>query len=60
MGRRGMDMQFAELAPEGEMLLRRDVLIAEKNRQFWRRAVDLDPSWLDSETADRRPISPRR
>ncbi|MHC2381790.1 hypothetical protein ACVIHA_006188 [Bradyrhizobium liaoningense] len=41
--RRGrMDMQFAELAAEGEMLLRRDVLIAEEDHEvFGKRAMDL-------------------
>jgi hypothetical protein len=42
MGRGGMDMQFAEPAAEGEMLLRRDVLGAEKDYEvFGERAVDL-------------------
>src|ERR1700676_100972 len=37
----GMDVQFAEFAAEGEMLLRRDVLVAEKNHEiFGKRAVD--------------------
>ena len=42
MGRGGMDVQFAELAPEGEMLLRRDVLVAKEDHEiFGQRAVDL-------------------
>ncbi len=42
MGCGGMDMQLAELAPEGEMLLRRDVLVAEKDHEiFGKRAMDL-------------------
>ena len=42
MGRGGMDVQFAELAAEGEMLLRRDVLVAEEDHEiFGERAMDL-------------------
>ena len=37
-----MDVQFAELAAEGEMLLGRDVLVAEKDHEiFGERAMDL-------------------
>ena len=40
--RGGMDVQLAELAPEGEVLLRRDVLVAEEDDEvFGERAVDL-------------------
>ena len=36
-----MDVQFAEQAAEGEMLLRRDVLVAEEDDEiFGERAVD--------------------
>ena len=42
MGRGGMNVQFAELAAEGEMLLRRDVLVAEEDHEiFGERAMDL-------------------
>ena len=42
MGRAGMDVQIAELAAEGEMLLRRDVLVAEEDHEvFGQRAMDL-------------------
>src|SRR5882672_4703143 len=37
----GMDMQLAELAAEGEMLLRRDMLVAEEDHEvLGKRAVD--------------------
>ena len=37
-----MDVQFAKLAAEGEMLLGRDVLVAEKDHEiFGERAMDL-------------------
>src|SRR3954453_3661252 len=42
MGSGWMDVQFAELAPEGEMLLRRDVLVAKEDHQvFGQRPMDL-------------------
>src|SRR3954467_4287404 len=42
MGRGGMDVQIAELAAEGEMLLRGDVLVAEEDHEvFGKRAMDL-------------------
>src|SRR6266566_1712324 len=42
MRRGGMDMQLAELAAEGEMLLWGDVLIPEEDHEiFGQRAVDL-------------------
>ena len=42
MRRGGMDVQVAELAAEGEMLLRRDVLVAEEDDEvFGQRAMDL-------------------
>ena len=42
VGRCGMHMQFAELAAEGEMLVRADVLVAEEDHEiFGERAVDL-------------------
>ena len=41
MGGCRMDVQLAEFAAEGEMLLRRDVLVAEENHEiFGKRAVD--------------------
>ena len=41
MRRCGMDMQITELAAEGEMLLRRDVLVAEEDHKVFReRAMD--------------------
>jgi hypothetical protein len=42
MRRGGMKMQLAELAAEGEMLLRGNVLVAEEDDEiFGQRAVDL-------------------
>src|SRR3984893_2437161 len=42
MGGSGMDVQFAELAAEGEMLLWADVLVAKKDHEiFGERAMDL-------------------
>lgn len=42
MRRGGMEMQLAELAAEGEMLFRRDLLIAEEDDEvFGERAMDL-------------------
>src|SRR5690349_15494280 len=42
MRRGGMEMQLAELAAEGQMLLRRDALVAEEDHEiFGERAMDL-------------------
>src|SRR5882757_2402066 len=42
MRRGGVNMQLAELAAEGEMLLRRDVLVAKEDHEiFGERAMDL-------------------
>ena len=42
MGRGRMNVQLAELAAEGEMLVRRDVLVAEEDHEiFGERAMDL-------------------
>ena len=42
MRRGGMEMQLTELAAEDEMLLRRDVLVAEEDDEvFGERAMDL-------------------
>jgi hypothetical protein len=42
VGRGGMNMQLAEFASEGEMLLRRDVLVAKEDHEvFGQRAMDL-------------------
>ena len=42
MRRCGMNVQLAEFAAEGEMLLRRDVLVAEEDHEiFGERAMDL-------------------
>jgi hypothetical protein len=42
MGRCGMDVQLAELTPEGEMLVRRDALVAKEDHEiFGERAMDL-------------------
>ena len=41
-GRRRVDVQFAELAAEIEVLLRREMLVAEEDHQvFGQRAMDL-------------------
>ena len=60
--RGGMDVQFAELAAEGQMLLRGDVLVAEEDHEvFGERAVDLvhGAGWTAAREIDARR-SPRR
>ena len=62
MGGSGMNVQLAEFPAEGEMLLRRDVLVAEEDHEiFGERAMDLvhGPVGQRAER-DRRRRFPRR